>query len=310
MASSPAENFVPMIRALRFHRYHYWARIKVMIRILLVHSPLRHFGPINRARWFACTVRDLKVFSGVSAKETYTPLHSEDRMLYRWMLPPATEGDPGDLRRLERRSDKKLALIAPALLAATEPDDSARQLQAYLLDQGLQASIHLVEDEEQRASFATLFNAAVAELKDSCDYFVFQPLSLIPETADYRWAEALLSLAEYCRTIDGDCYQLRYCPAVLLAPKELLLAVNGFGEGPLEQALPGLLARASAQGYDTACDTDGFFHWREAAPNALALADSEPTEFLGGLSTLKVLGHRQDKHRHYQHHRLRLLGAN
>ena len=276
-----------------------------MIRIILVSSPLRHLGAINRSPWFAGTVRALKAPSWTGSQE-YTLLYSEGRALYRWQLPPAKKSDRGDSRRLERRSDKTMALIAPATFAVAEPDRCAQELQAYFSGQGLQASIHLIEDEENRASAATLFNAAIAELKDSCDYFVFQPLSLIPETADYRWAKALLSLAEYCRTAAGDCYQIRDCPAVLLAPKELLLAVDGFGEGGLGLALPDLLARANELGYDSAQDIDGFFRWRGAVPDASASADSEPAEFMGGLSTLKVLQHRQERHESYQHHRLRL----
>ena len=79
---------------------------------------------------------------------------------------------------LKRCSDKKMALIAPAIFAVADPDHCAQELQAYFLDQGLEASIHLIEDEENQATAGTLFNAAIAELKDSCDYFVFQSLLL------------------------------------------------------------------------------------------------------------------------------------
>ena len=306
MTRPPAENLAPMIRAFYSDCSCLWARIKLMVRILLVSSPLRHLGAINRSPWFARTVCSIEGAGDAGTESAYTPLYSEGRALYRWGSPPAKKDDSSGRRDLKRHSDKKMALVAPAIFAVAEPDRCAQELQAYLLNQGLEASIHLIEDEENRASTASLLNAAIAGLKDSCDYFVFQPLSLIPETADYRWADAFLSLAEYCRTADGNCYQKRGLHhAALLAPKELLLAVDGLGEGPLAEALANLFVRACKSGYDCAEDVDGFFRWLGEAPDALASEDSEPTEFFGRPSALQVLDHRQETHPHYQHHRFR-----
>ena len=319
-----------------------------MIRTIIAGSPLRHLDCINRSSWFGRTPRasDTSIPS-YEVTSRHTVLYSEDRILYRWHRLAAGEdsqsGSPS--LHLKRCSDKKMALIAPAISAVVDPDHCAQELQAYFLDQGLEASIHLIEDEENQATAGTLYNAAIAELKDSCDYFVFQSLSLIPETADYRWAEALLGLAEYCRTAAGDCYQIggdmghSPYPAVLLAPKELLLAVDGFGEKPLVQALADLIARSNSLGYDSAQDIDGFFRLCESPADAFASStfepqdtpqpqkalrpagianaikelfkapqphkDPEPAEFPGGLSILKVLEHRQETHNHYQHHRFR-----
>ena len=303
------------LRALHFRCSCYWAGIKLVLRILLAASPLRRFGLVNQSAWFGRTARIDSPPPPIGGGIAYAPLYSEGRVLYRWLLPPVERDgrdDGSEARHLVRRSDKKMALVAPATFAVAEPDRCARELQAWFLDQGLEARIHLIEDEEGRAGAATLFNAAIAELKDSCDYFVFQPLPLIPERADYRWAEALLSLAEYCRTAEGDCHQITDCPAVLLAPKELLLAVDGFGVAPLWRALLNLFDRANALGYDSAQDIDGFFHWHEAAAAAadeFTRASPEPAEELqGGLSTLKVLEHRQEAHENYQHHRVRFAG--
>ena len=323
-----------------------------MIRIIIVGSPLRHLDAINRSSWFDRTPRasDTSIPSYEESGK-YPILYSEDRVLYRWYKPLSREDNQSGplVLHLKRCSDKKMALIAPAIFAVADPDHCAQELQAYFLDQGLEASIHLIEDEENQATAGTLFNAAIAELKDSCDYFVFQSLLLIPETADYRWAEALLGLAEYCRTAAGDCYQIggdvEYSPlhddypAVLLAPKELLLAVDGFGEEPLVQALTDLIARSDSLGYYSAQDIDGFFRLCESPADAFASStfepqdtpqpqkasrpagianaikelfkapqphkDPEPAEFPGGLSILNVLEHRQETHNHYQHHRFR-----